>query len=86
MRRNHKLYTIKEFYPLLFWCTCAICDVEFKKEGAWKICFPILSRIICKQCAPTFKDTEALALTWGDRGTLRRSIRHTPITPPRRPN
>ena len=82
MRRNLKLYTIKEFFPRFFWQRCDICEGEFKKEYAWKICFPTITRIICRQCALTFKDAEGLALNWGDKGDLRPKFRHTNIIPP----
>lgn len=84
MRRSLKLYTIKEFYSRFSWRQCDICHEEFKREYAWKICFPTISRVICRQCASTFKDVEVLALTWGDRGDLKPKIRHTLITQPKK--
>jgi hypothetical protein len=88
MRRNLKPYIIKEFYPLLFWQKCDLCNEEFKKENAWKIYFRMLSKVICGKCAPTFKDADELALTWGDNGDCKprlRLPRHTVAPPPSPP-
>ena len=80
-------YSIKEFYPRFFWHKCNLCHEEFKREVAWKIKFPTITRIICINCAPIFSKAEDLALTWGENGTnkpsmvLTRMVDNTPAPP-----
>lgn len=78
MRRKQKpLHVIKEFFPIFFWRKCDLCKEEFREECGWKVHFQTITRIICKQCAPSWRDVEKLALTWGERGICRPTLRLT---------
>jgi len=67
-KKSSDLYTIEEIFPYFFWHRCDLCHEEFKKEIAWKIKFPTISRIICSECAKSETEAKRLALTWGKTG------------------
>lgn len=76
MRREPKKpYIIDRIVPLFFWHKCDLCESEFKHEYGWKIRYSTTSRIICSKCARYYFDVEKIALTWGESGCDKPSMR-----------
>lgn len=57
------VFGIKEISPLLFWKTCEVCDIEFRRESGW-----VFRRVwhgqstirtyLCQDCATTEEDVQ----------------------------
>jgi len=76
MRRElKKPYIIDRIVPLFLWHKCDLCGSEFKYEYGWKIRYSTTSRIICNTCAEFSWVAEKLALTWGESGCDKPSVR-----------
>lgn len=69
MKRQKHIPLIKSatrVFPLLFWCDCKICEMEFRREWGWRVTLndhfgdsSICFFYFCEKCAPTKDEAEA---------------------------
>lgn len=87
-RQPHNPWATKAIKPF-FWKTCAVCNLEFRREPGWLILLPganhaVFEKFVCVECAPTLEDANKVRERWANPGPPPSRIAPTPPPPPMR--